>query len=97
MSVAQEGKLWRVQRVHQHRRSLNRFIAQLQTLGRAIELPSADLVHALRVKRGPRPEMLRGYVTVDVEGFGRDMELGGMITVIENPDGHGVWIFDGAD
>lgn len=43
------------------------------------------------------PELLHGYVTVDVESFGRDMEIDGMITVTENPDGPGVWIFDGAD
>ncbi len=43
------------------------------------------------------PELLRGYVTVDVEGFGRDMEIDGMITVIQNPDGPGVWIFDGTE
>ncbi len=41
------------------------------------------------------PELLRGYISIDVEGFARDMELGGMITVIEDPEGPGVWIFDG--
>jgi antirestriction protein len=42
------------------------------------------------------PELLQGYISVDVTGFARDMEMGGMITVIENPDGSGVWIFDGS-
>ncbi len=41
------------------------------------------------------PELLQGYISIDVEGFARDMELGGMITAIENPEGSGVWIFDG--
>lgn len=41
------------------------------------------------------PDLLQGYVSVDVESFARDMELGGMVTVIEDPEGHGVWIFDG--
>jgi antirestriction protein len=37
------------------------------------------------------PENLRPYVTLDAEGFGRDLELGGDITVTEG-DG-GVYIF----
>lgn len=41
------------------------------------------------------PDLLQGYISIDVESFARDLEFGGMITVIENPDGPGVWIFDG--
>jgi antirestriction protein len=40
------------------------------------------------------PQALRAYVTIDSEGFARDLELGGDITVVANPDG-GVWVFDG--
>lgn len=40
------------------------------------------------------PDHLRPYVMIDVQGFARDLETGGDITVIHNPDG-GVWIFDG--
>ena len=40
------------------------------------------------------PEHLHPYVIVDVEGFARDLAIGGDITVVDNPDG-GVWIFDG--
>jgi antirestriction protein len=40
------------------------------------------------------PEHMRPYVIIDVIGFARDLESGGDITVIDNPDG-GIWIFDG--
>jgi antirestriction protein len=40
------------------------------------------------------PEALQPYVELDVEGFARDMEIEGAITVVRKPDG-GVWIFDG--
>lgn len=40
------------------------------------------------------PEHLRPHVIIDVKGFARDLETGGAITVIHNPDG-GVWIFEG--
>jgi antirestriction protein len=39
------------------------------------------------------PQGLQAYITVDVEGFARDLELGGDITTVEHADG--VWIFDG--
>jgi antirestriction protein len=37
------------------------------------------------------PELLQGYVEIDVEGFARDMELGGDITSVEHRGG--VWLF----
>jgi antirestriction protein len=37
------------------------------------------------------PENLRPYVTIDAEAFGRDLELGGDVTAIE--DGEGVHVF----
>ena len=37
------------------------------------------------------PEPLRGYVKVDAEGFGRDLDLGGDITTVEG-DG-GIYVF----
>lgn len=40
------------------------------------------------------PESLRPYVTVDIEALAHDLQLGGDITVVENPEG-GVWMFDG--
>jgi antirestriction protein len=39
------------------------------------------------------PDHLQPYVTVDVEGFARDMELGGQITTSTGEDG--IYIFDG--
>jgi antirestriction protein len=38
------------------------------------------------------PDGLRHYINVDAEGLGRDMELGGDIISVDNPDG-GVWIY----
>jgi antirestriction protein len=40
------------------------------------------------------PAWLRPYVEIDVDGFARDLQLSGDVTVVEKPDG-GVWIFDG--
>ena len=40
------------------------------------------------------PEWLYPYVSLDTAGFARDLQLGGDIQVVENPDG-GVWIFEG--
>jgi antirestriction protein len=39
------------------------------------------------------PEMLAPYVQLDIEGFARDLELGGDITTVEHH--RGVWIFEG--
>lgn len=39
------------------------------------------------------PEWLQCYVELDVAGFGRDLQLGGDITVVDKPEG-GVWIWD---
>lgn len=38
------------------------------------------------------PEGLRSYVRIDSESFAHDLELGGDITVIDDPEG-GVWVF----
>lgn len=38
------------------------------------------------------PESLRPYVKVDAEAFARDLELGGDVHAIDNPDGK-VWLF----
>lgn len=40
------------------------------------------------------PEGMRHYVQIDVEGFARDLEMGGDIVVADAPDG-GIWIYDG--
>lgn len=50
------------------------------------EVSAADVL-------GDIPEWLRPYVSLDVAGFARDLQLGGDIEVAENPDG-GVWIFE---
>lgn len=42
---------------------------------------------------GVIPKGLRAYVRLDVDGFARDLELGGDVSVVEAPGG-GVWIFD---
>jgi antirestriction protein len=39
------------------------------------------------------PESLQPYVTLDVAGFARDLELSGDITSVQHAEG--VWIFDG--
>lgn len=39
------------------------------------------------------PDMLQAYVSVDGEAFGRDLALGGDITIVEHDDG--VWVFEG--
>lgn len=39
------------------------------------------------------PDMLRPYVQVDIEGFARDLELSGDLTVVEHS--FGVWLFEG--
>ncbi len=38
------------------------------------------------------PEWLQPYISIDVAGFARDLELAGDFTSIEKPDG-GVWVF----
>lgn len=40
------------------------------------------------------PEWLQPYLKLDVEGFARDLELGGDIVTAETPDG-GVWVWSG--
>jgi antirestriction protein len=40
------------------------------------------------------PSWLRSYLTLDVAGFARDLELSGDIVTAENPDG-GVWVWSG--
>ena len=40
------------------------------------------------------PELLQGYVKIDVAGFARDMQAGLDITVVDKPGG-AVWIFQG--
>jgi antirestriction protein len=40
------------------------------------------------------PDMLRNHVSIDVNGFARDLQLGGDLSVVSNPRG-GVWIFYG--
>jgi antirestriction protein len=40
------------------------------------------------------PEWIRPYVTFDLSGFARDLELGGDVISVKAPDGS-VWVFDG--
>jgi antirestriction protein len=40
------------------------------------------------------PEWIQPYLKLDVEGFARDLELGGDVTSVEAPDGS-VWVFEG--
>lgn len=40
------------------------------------------------------PQWLQPYLKLDVEGFARDLELGGDIVTAETPDG-GVWVWSG--
>ncbi len=52
-----------------------------------------DDLGANRIIEEAIPEFLQPYITLDVEGFARDLELGGDITTSEG-DG-GVYVFDG--
>jgi antirestriction protein len=40
------------------------------------------------------PEWIRPYLRLDIDGFARDLQLGGDIVTADRPDG-GVWIFEG--
>ena len=40
------------------------------------------------------PEWLQPYLTIDVQGFARDLEIGGDIVTAETPEG-GVWVWSG--
>jgi antirestriction protein len=40
------------------------------------------------------PEWLQPYISIDADGFSRDLEISGDIVTVERPDG-GVWIFAG--
>ena len=39
------------------------------------------------------PRWLQPYVKIDVEGFARDLELGGEVSIVERSGG-GVWLFE---
>lgn len=39
------------------------------------------------------PEWLRPYISIDVAGFARDLELGGDVTALPSPTGDILWVF----
>lgn len=45
-----------------------------------------------RILHDNLPEQFQPYISFDVQLWGRDLELGGDVEVIDNPEG-GVWIF----
>lgn len=60
----------------------------------SVEAYAEELLGEMDAERYVReaPEWLQPHLKLDVEGFARDLELGGNIVAIEKPDG-GVWVF----
>lgn len=62
------------------------------------EAYSEDMLDELGANRflDEAPQWLQGYLTLDVAGFARDLELGGDIVAIEaNDEEGGVWVLSG--
>lgn len=75
---------------------LDQFEDRFQGEWESVEAYAEMLLDELGANRivDEAPEWLQPYVSVDVAGFARDLEISGDVVTAEHPDG-GVWIFAG--
>ena len=77
-------------------RESERFSEQFLGSWKSVEEYAEDLLQDMGANEllAKIPEWLQPYLTLDTAGFARDLQLGGDVSVVENPEG-GVWVFRG--